>query len=29
MRHLTVKNFGPVKDAELELKEYNFLIGGQ
>lgn len=29
MKHLKVKNFGPVRDAELDLKEYNFLIGGQ
>ena len=29
MRHLVVENFGPVTKADLQLKEYNFLIGGQ
>ena len=28
MRNLIVKNFGPIKDANLQLKDYNFFIGG-
>ena len=29
MRHLIIKNIGPVKDAEIELKRFNFIIGPQ
>lgn len=29
MKHLIVRNFGPVKNADLELKPYNFFIGSQ
>jgi len=28
MRNLIVKNFGPIKDANLQLKQYSFFIGG-
>ena len=29
MRHLIVRNIGPVKEAEIELKRFNFIIGPQ
>ena len=29
MRHLIIKNIGPVKEAEIELKRFNFIIGPQ
>ena len=29
MKHLSIRNIGPVKEAELELKRFNFLIGPQ
>lgn len=29
MRYLKVQNFGPIKEANFQLKEYNFFIGGQ
>lgn len=29
MRHLIIRNIGPIKKAELELKRFNFLIGPQ
>lgn len=29
MKHLTVRNFGPITEAELELKRYNLFIGQQ
>ena len=27
--YLTIKNFGPIKDATIELKNFLVLIGGQ
>ena len=29
MRHLIIRNIGPIKDAEIELKRFNFIIGPQ
>lgn len=29
MRQLKIHNFGPIQDVDIQLKEYNFLIGGQ
>ena len=29
MRHLVIRNIGPVKEAEIELKRFNFIIGPQ
>ena len=29
MKHLVIRNIGPIKKAELELKRFNFLIGPQ
>lgn len=29
MKHLIIRNIGPIKEAELELKRFNFLIGPQ
>ncbi|KUK57770.1 MAG: hypothetical protein XD81_1399 [Bacteroidetes bacterium 38_7] len=29
MRRITVRNVGPIKDAQLELKKINILIGQQ
>ena len=29
MRHLIVRNIGPIKEAEIELKRFNFIIGPQ
>ena len=29
MRHLIIRNIGPVKEAEIELKRFNFIIGPQ
>lgn len=29
MKHLSIRNIGPLKEAELELKRFNFLIGPQ
>lgn len=29
MRHLVIRNIGPVKEAEVELKRFNFFIGPQ
>lgn len=29
MKRITIHNFGPIKDVDIELKEFNFLIGGQ
>lgn len=29
MRHLIIRNVGPVKEAEIELKKFNFIIGPQ
>ena len=29
MRHLIIRNIGPIKKAELQLKRFNFLIGPQ
>lgn len=29
MRHLIIRNIGPIKDAEIELKRFNFFIGPQ
>jgi predicted ATPase len=29
MRRLIIKNFGPISDVDIEMKKYNFLIGGQ
>ena len=29
MKHLVIRNIGPIKEAELELKRFNFLIGPQ
>ena len=29
MRHLVVRNIGPVKEAEIDLKRFNFIIGPQ
>lgn len=29
MKHLIIRNIGPVKDADLELKRFNFIIGPQ
>lgn len=29
MKHLVIRNIGPVKEAEIELKSFNFIIGPQ
>ena len=29
MRHLTIRNVGPIRDVDIELKRYNFIIGPQ
>ena len=29
MKKIKLRNLGPIKDVDIELKEYNFLIGGQ
>lgn len=29
MRRLIIKNFGPISDVDIEMKKYNFFIGGQ
>lgn len=29
MRHLVIKNFGPIKHVSIDLKRYNFIIGPQ
>ena len=29
MKHLVIRNIGPVKEAEIELKRFNFIIGPQ
>lgn len=29
MRHLIIRNIGPIKEAEIELKRFNFIIGPQ
>ena len=29
MKHLIIRNIGPVKEADLELKRFNFIIGPQ
>jgi predicted ATPase len=29
MRRLVIKNFGPISDVDIEMKKYNFFIGGQ
>lgn len=29
MKHLTIKNVGPIKSVELDFKKYNFFIGAQ
>lgn len=29
MRHLTIRNIGPIKESEIELKRFNFIIGPQ
>ena len=29
MKHLVIRNIGPVKEAEIELKQFNFIIGPQ
>lgn len=29
MRHLVIRNIGPIKEAEIELKRFNFIIGSQ
>ena len=29
MKHLIIRNIGPIKDADLELKRFNFIIGPQ
>ena len=29
MKHLIIRNIGPIKEADLELKRFNFIIGSQ
>jgi predicted ATPase len=29
MRHLIIRNMGPIKEADIELKRFNILIGAQ
>lgn len=29
MKRISIRNFGPIKNVDIELKEFNFIIGGQ